>query len=119
MFEPQLQEFLDRVDGARLAALMGRDGLPLAWLARSDLAPESEELLAEYSAIMRRIQTAASHLELGPLGEVSIEAGNLLTLLRPLDSSYYLAMVLEPEGNLGLARYLLKAKAPELLAELG
>ena len=118
MFEPQLQEFLDRVDGARLAALMGRDGLPLAWLARSDLAPESEELLAEYSAIMRRIHTAAQHLELGPLGEVSIEAGSLLTLLRPLDRNYYLVMVLEPEGNLGLARYLLKAKAPELLAEL-
>lgn len=119
MLEDRLKELLDRVDGARLAAVMSCDGLPLAWLARSDLAPESEELLAEFSAIMTRVQRATAQLELGTLGEISIEAGKLLTLLRPMDHQHYLAMVLEPEGNFGLARYLLKAKSPELLAELG
>jgi predicted regulator of Ras-like GTPase activity (Roadblock/LC7/MglB family) len=38
----------------------------------------------------------------------------MLLVLRPVDDRYLLAVALKPDGNLGMARYQLAAKAPEL-----
>ena len=47
-------------------------------------------------------------------GRLGQEAEELLVLLRPIDDRYVLAVALKPDGNLGMARYQLAAKAPDL-----
>jgi hypothetical protein len=42
----------------------------------------------------------------------------MVTLIRVLNDTYFLAVTLKPEGNLGKARYLLRVSAPKILAEL-
>ena len=42
----------------------------------------------------------------------------MVTLIRVLDETYFLALAMEPGGNQGKGRYLMRVSAPKLAAEL-
>ena len=42
----------------------------------------------------------------------------MITLIRMLSDTYFLALALAPDGNFGKGRYLMRTAAPKLLAEL-
>jgi predicted regulator of Ras-like GTPase activity (Roadblock/LC7/MglB family) len=58
-------------------------------------------------------------LDAGDTREVSIKSDRVTTLIRVLNDSYFVALTLRPDGNLGKARYLLRVLAPKLVGELG
>jgi hypothetical protein len=42
----------------------------------------------------------------------------LITLIRTLGDTYFLALTMAPNGNFGKGRYLMRTAAPKLMAEL-
>jgi predicted regulator of Ras-like GTPase activity (Roadblock/LC7/MglB family) len=57
-------------------------------------------------------------LDLGSAHEVAVQADNMTTVIRLLNDEYFVAMALQPAGNFGKARYLLRIAAPGLLEKL-
>ena len=114
MFERTLADLLETVDGSLMSALLGYDGIDLARAVKPSVRGQTDHLVVETAALMNRLRQVAEHLRMGAVKELSIEAEELLLLLRPIDERYLLAIALKPDGNLGMARYQLAAKAPEL-----
>jgi predicted regulator of Ras-like GTPase activity (Roadblock/LC7/MglB family) len=77
-----------------------------------------ETLGSEYSVVLGQIKQAAAMLDLGAAQEVAVQAENLTALIRLLNEEYFVIVALEPSGNLGKARYLLRIQAPKLLEKL-
>ncbi|HEU4536516.1 MAG TPA: hypothetical protein VFS00_20465, partial [Polyangiaceae bacterium] len=61
---------------------------------------------------------AAESLEAGSTHEVAILSDRVMTIIRVVNRDYFLAVALEPGGNVGKARYLLRTAAPAILREL-
>ena len=73
----------------------------------------------EFGVVLGSIKRAAESLEAGTTCEVAIGTDKMVTLIRTLGETYFLAVALRPDGNLGKGRFLMRTAAPKLLAELG
>src|SRR5579859_3155919 len=72
----------------------------------------------EFGIVLGSIKRAAESLDAGKAHEVAIGTDKLVTLIRTLGDTYFLALAIRPDGNLGKGRYLMRTAAPKLLAEL-
>jgi predicted regulator of Ras-like GTPase activity (Roadblock/LC7/MglB family) len=72
----------------------------------------------EYSVVLKGVQRAAEMLDTGATKEVSVQTERLTTVVRMLSDEYFVALAVEPGGNVGKARYLLRASAPRLIENL-
>jgi predicted regulator of Ras-like GTPase activity (Roadblock/LC7/MglB family) len=97
---------------------MGFDGITVDSYTRSSADMNVETLGSEYSVVLGQIKQAAAMLDLGAAQEVAVQAENLTALIRLLNEEYFVIVALEPSGNLGKARYLLRIQAPKLLEKL-
>ena len=61
---------------------------------------------------------AEEMLDAGETKEVSVKTERLTTVVRMLTDEYFVALALEPGGNVGKARYLLRTSAPTLIENL-
>jgi len=77
-----------------------------------------EAVGAEVSVVVKAIQRATEMLEAGDTREVSFKSDKMMTLIRVINDSYFVAMTLSPEGNFGKGRYMLRLLAPQLKSEL-
>jgi predicted regulator of Ras-like GTPase activity (Roadblock/LC7/MglB family) len=119
MFKQLLQEVVDNVDGGMAGLLMGFDGIPVDhYVPDGGDRSGVETVGAEYSIILKQINTAAEMLEVGKAEEVAIRAERMNTVIRMLNEEFFVAITLHPHGNLGKARFLLRTRAARLLAEL-
>ena len=57
-------------------------------------------------------------LEAGETAEVAIQAEKMLTLLRVVNASYFIAFSMSPDANIGKARYMLRTRVPVLAKDL-
>ncbi len=119
MFREALQGVVESVDGGMAGMLMDFEGIPLDSYTRENTVFDIEAVGAEASVLVKSIQRATEMLEAGETREVSIKSDKMVTLIRVLNETYFMALALEPGGNLGKARYLLRVMAPKLLGELG
>lgn len=119
MFREALQNVVNGVDGGLAGMVMDFEGIPLDSYSRDEADFDIESVGAEASVIVKAIQRATDMLDAGDTREVSIKSDRVTTLIRVLNSSYFVALTLRPEGNLGKARYLLRVLAPKLVGELG
>ncbi|MFI5309180.1 MAG: roadblock/LC7 domain-containing protein [Polyangiales bacterium] len=118
MFQEALRELVDRTDGAIASLLMGFDGITVDSYSRDPDALNMETVGSEYSVVLGQIKQAAAMLDLGSAHEVAVQADNMTTVIRLLNDEYFVAMALQPAGNFGKARYLLRMTAPALLEKL-
>lgn len=119
MFQEALQGVVEGVDGGLAGMLMDFEGIPLDSYSKEAAHFDIEAIGAEASVLVKSIQRATEMLEAGDTREVSIKSDKMVTLIRVLNETYFMALALEPDGNLGKARYLLRVTAPKLLGELG
>jgi predicted regulator of Ras-like GTPase activity (Roadblock/LC7/MglB family) len=121
MFKDILKDAVHRTEGGMAALVMGFDGIAVDSYVREDstLGVEVETVGMEYSVILKEIRKAAQLLDAGTAREVSIQAEKLITVIHMISDEYFVAMAIEPNGNQGKARWLLKASASKLAAELG
>jgi predicted regulator of Ras-like GTPase activity (Roadblock/LC7/MglB family) len=118
MFRDAIQGVVEGVEGGLAGMLMDFEGIPVDSYSRSEMALDMEAVGAEASVLVKSIQRASEMLDAGAAREVSIQSERMVTLIRVLNDSYFIALTLSPDGNLGKARYLLRVVAPKLLTEL-
>jgi predicted regulator of Ras-like GTPase activity (Roadblock/LC7/MglB family) len=118
MFREAIQSVVEGVDGGLAGMLMDFEGIAVDSYSRADAGFDIEAVGAEASVLVKSIQRATSMLDAGDTREVSIQSERMVTLIRVLNDTYFIALTLAPEGNLGKARYLLRVNAPRILKEL-
>ena len=118
MFKDVLQAVVEQTEGGMAALLMGFDGISVDQYKRPDVDFNVENVGMEYSVILTQVARAAELLDAGHAREVSVQAENMITLMRLLNDEYFVAVALRPNGNLGKARFLLRTQVDKLLRGL-
>jgi predicted regulator of Ras-like GTPase activity (Roadblock/LC7/MglB family) len=118
MFKETLQVVVDATDGGLAGLLMDFEGLPLESYSKEGAPFDIEAVGAEVSVVVKAIQRASEMLEAGDTREVAFKSAKMVTLIRVLNENYFIALTMEPEGNFGKGRYMLRLAAPKLLEEL-
>ena len=118
MFKEALQTAVDRTDGGVAGLLMDFEGIPVESYSREASAFDIEAVGAEVSVVVKAIQRASEMLEAGDTREVAFKSEKMVTLIRVINDSYFVAMTLVPDGNFGKGRFMLRLLAPQLKSEL-
>ena len=123
IFESILKQIVDGSGGGIAIALMGMDGIPIAQ-ARAE-EPGADPLEGdigaagiEFGHILGDIAKAADSLGTGGWSETVIKLARLSLLFIKVDEEGMLVLALQPDGNLGKARYLLRRHLLEIREEL-
>jgi predicted regulator of Ras-like GTPase activity (Roadblock/LC7/MglB family) len=111
-----LRDTVDKVDGAVSAMIIASDGISVQEYTQEKLV-DLTGLSAEASAMIRDIGLAADNLGLGEAREFSIISDRCGIIMRKINSDYYLALVIKPDGNYGKGRFILKTAVPRLEGE--
>jgi predicted regulator of Ras-like GTPase activity (Roadblock/LC7/MglB family) len=119
MFKQSLQRLVEDTEGGLASLLMDFEGIPLETYSKKGAPFDIETVGAEVSVVVKGIQRATQMLEAGDTREVSVRSDKLVTVIRVLNDNYFLALTLDPSGNFGKARYLLRVTAPQVVEQLG
>ncbi len=108
---------VSNIDGAQFAALGSMDGLLI------EQHPKGDPDLAAYAAEMTNVLIALARLdgagmEAGRLRELMATSERLLSYVRLVNREIFLAIVMNPSGNLGKARLYSEQVKAELLEVL-
>ena len=118
MFKEILQDLVDRTDGGVAGLLMASDGIAIDQYSSDDGGFDIESVGMEYSVVLKGMQRAAEMLDAGETQEVAVKTERLTTVVRMLTDEYFVALALEPGGNVGKARFLLRTSAPTIIENL-
>lgn len=118
MFKEALERAVSGTEGGIAGLLMDFEGIPLESYSKDGAQLDIETVGAEVSVVVKAIQRATEMLDAGATNEVSFRSEKMVTLVRVINQTYFVAMTLSPEGNLGKGRYLLRVMAPSLAQEL-
>jgi predicted regulator of Ras-like GTPase activity (Roadblock/LC7/MglB family) len=118
MFQETLREIVDKTEGGVAGLIMDSEGIAVDSYARGDAAFDITTVGIEFGVVLGSIKRAADSLEAGKTHEIAIGTEKMITIIRSLNETYFLALTLRPDGNLGKGRYLMRTAAPKLLAEL-
>jgi predicted regulator of Ras-like GTPase activity (Roadblock/LC7/MglB family) len=119
MFLELLRDIVDETEGGFAGLIMDAEGIALEQYARDDAGVDMSTVGVEFGVVLGAVKRAAESLESGKTREVVITTDKMITLIRTLGETYFLAVAVRPDGNLGRGRYLMRTAAPKLLAELG
>ncbi len=119
MFKETLRELVERTDGGIAGLVMDQEGIPLETYAVDGAPFDITTVGVEFGVVFGSIKRAAESLEAGSTQEVAIGTEKMITLIRALTPTYFLALALKPDGNFGKGRFLMRTTAPKLIAELG
>ena len=116
--EGWLSRFVDKVEGGVAGLIMDNEGIAVDSYARDGAPFDINVVGIEFGVVLGSIKRAAESLEAGKAHEVAIGTDKMITLIRTLGDTYFLALTLKPDGNLGKGRFLMRTAAPKLIAEL-
>jgi predicted regulator of Ras-like GTPase activity (Roadblock/LC7/MglB family) len=117
MFKEALRSIVDQTDGGLAGLLMDSSGIALESYAKDDTFDIST-IGIEFTVVINQVKRAAEMLEAGVAHEMSVGTDKMVTVIRMLNDTYFLALAIKPDGNLGKGRYLMRVSAPKFLAEL-
>ncbi len=118
MFKEALVNIVDGTQGGLAGLLMDFEGIPLETYSRPEAAFDIEIVGAEISVVVKAIQRASEMLEAGETQEVAFKSDKMVTIIRVVNDTYFLALALEPDGNFGKGRFLMRVAVPGLKSEL-
>lgn len=118
MFKEALQNIVEGTQGGLAGLLMDFEGIALESYSTSEANFDIETVGAEVSVVVKAIQRASEMLEAGETQEVAFKSTRMVTLIRVINETYFLALALQPDGNYGKGRYMLRVAAPQLRSEL-
>jgi predicted regulator of Ras-like GTPase activity (Roadblock/LC7/MglB family) len=113
-FEEPIQHLLDRCPGARGAAIVDPDGIPVAVTANGGTL---ESLGAELATVLRDLAAAARELEHGELEQLAVYAEDAVIILTTIAAGYFLVLVLARDGLAGKGRFLSRLTRSRLHSE--
>ena len=118
MFKEALRNVVEGTDGGIAGLLMDFEGIPVETYSREGAPFDIETVGAEVSVVIKAIQRASEMLDAGPTREVAFKSDKLVTLIRVINQTYFVAIAMDPDGNFGKGRYLLRLLAPQFAEEL-
>jgi len=118
MFTETLKDLVLGTEGGVASLLMDSSGIALESFVREGSDLDITTVGIEFSVVLGSIKRASEMLDAGGARELSIGTEKYTTLIRVLGDSYFLALALEPDGNFGKGRYLMRTAVPKLLADL-
>ena len=118
MFQAVLKEIVDGTDGGLSTLVMDSEGIAVDSYSKPGAPFDITNVGIEFGVVLKSIQRAAQSLEAGQAAEVAIQAEKMITLIRVVNASYFVAFSMSPDANLGKARYMLRTRVPALLKEL-
>jgi len=111
-----LKHMVNGTDGALGALVVGLDGIPVdEYSVASEL--DIQSMTVEYSSLIKEIEKGSQTLHLGSTKEVTVMAEKAMVMLRRLNEEYFIVLIMNPEGNFGKGRFLLRMAVPKLLKE--
>jgi predicted regulator of Ras-like GTPase activity (Roadblock/LC7/MglB family) len=116
-FKAILKNILEESWGGLGAVIMGYDGIAIDEYTREG-ALDVQLLAVEYASVLKEIKRTVGVLKTGELEEVSIVSDKYSVIVRGISDDFFLALVLQSDGNFGKGRYLLKRDAARLREEL-
>jgi predicted regulator of Ras-like GTPase activity (Roadblock/LC7/MglB family) len=102
-FETSMQDLLENCPGARGAAIVDPDGIPVVVSPKDG---SMETLGAELVTVLHDLAEAAREFQHGNLEQCSIFAEDAVIVLTMLASGYFLVLVLGRDGLAGKGRFL-------------
>ena len=122
MFQTLLKDVVDSVDGGLATLVMDFEGIAVDAYTKPNAGAGSEfdiqTIGAEFSVVIKSIQRAGEMLEAGETAEVTIQAAKVMTLIRVISDTYFVAFAMAPDANIGKARFKLRTTVPALAKEL-
>ena len=118
MFREALRDIVEHTDGGLAGILMDNSGIAVETYSKDGTPFDINTVGVEFSVAFGSIKKAAEMLEAGQASEVSVGTDKMITIIRFLNATYFLALALKPDGNFGKGRYLMRTAAPKLLKEL-
>ncbi|MEO8798996.1 MAG: hypothetical protein ABI551_13995 [Polyangiaceae bacterium] len=113
-----MKSLVDQTDGGVAGLLMDSSGIALESYAKDDAPFDINMIGIEFSVVIGQIKRATEQLEAGSTHEITIGTDKMITLVRMLNETYFLALTILPGGNFGKGRYLMRTAVPKLLVEL-
>lgn len=117
-FETGLRSVIDDVDGALAAVLMGFDGIAVAEVKKEEPPFALSDLAVEYSQLLSEAIRVSQGQNVGGLTEAVLSTDRFRVILRILNPSYFIALILAADGNLGRGRYVLRRDLARFKADL-
>ncbi len=117
-FETILREIVTQCPGCIGVALMNSDGIPIAEVGGAGESDEVTLLGVEFGRVLDEARKVASTVNGGELAELVIGMARTQVVLRALDRETFFVLALDPTGNLGKARYLLRRHSLEVRDQL-
>jgi predicted regulator of Ras-like GTPase activity (Roadblock/LC7/MglB family) len=118
MFKEALRDVVEHTHGGLAGLLMGFDGIAVESHVRDSADVNIETIGMELSVVLKGLMHAVESVQAGAAQEVAVQAEKLTLIVRVLNSDYFLALALAPDGNYGKARFLLRLAAPKILSAL-
>jgi predicted regulator of Ras-like GTPase activity (Roadblock/LC7/MglB family) len=119
MFSEILQRIVEETGGGIGAVLMGYDGIAIEQFFVPDQAVDLQMVVVEYSNVLKEIRKTAEILSLGEMQEISIRTERYYIVIRMLTEEYFVALIIERDGNFGKGRYLMTRESENLIEALG
>ena len=115
-FSDILKEVVHGTEGAQGALIVGLDGIPVEEYALNKDV-DLQSMTVEYSSLLKEIEKGSQAAHLGTTKEVTVIAEKAMIMLRRLNEEYFFVLIMNPDGNFGKGRFLLRMSVPKLLKE--
>jgi predicted regulator of Ras-like GTPase activity (Roadblock/LC7/MglB family) len=114
-----LQEAVERVHGAKLAGVVGTDGLGVEMVLADDAGlPDRELVDVELGGLASLATQASGRLGGGSVHDLIVEAEQTTYLASLIIPGYYAVLGVRANGNLGRARFAVRQMVSRLKHEL-
>ena len=118
-FKEHLKRAVTETPGALMCTLMGKDGIAVDTF-ETDTSVERDVATStiELTSLIAQVHASTAGLKSGALKELVVGGQEMMAIVRPLTDEYFLALLMDSDGNAGKGRYLLRVIAPRLVEEL-
>lgn len=113
-FEAEISGLVERCSGARGAAIVDPDGIPVVTIPESSTL---EALGTELAAVVAGVERTGREFEHGGLEQLSVWAEDAVVLLTSLAAGYFLMLVLDRTALVGKGRLLSRVAGARLYSE--
>ncbi|MEE9227211.1 MAG: hypothetical protein V3U66_05705 [Acidobacteriota bacterium] len=117
MIRETFEEITSRLDGCKVIALVGMDGILIDQLPLEDRT-NIDQLAAEYAAVVKGARDAQKECGEGNLEELMFLSERSIVISHCLNRDYFFFLALRPDGNLGRARFEMKKGSQRLRSEI-
>jgi len=118
MFKEMLETIIERTEGGLGALIMGTDGIAVEKvLGAAGNDANLDVAAAEFTTLIRSAQRAGVDTGLGGLRELVASLEGAVLVMRMLSRDYFVVLAINPQGNLGRARFELRKAELKLSKE--